>query len=128
MIELTSASVDEKPETVELFRINGKSYTAPAKPGMGIALRQMKSIRDFKRGDQMAVAEAEVQLLIDLVGEEGYEALCGFKDLTPDQYQQVIRAAMRLVMGQTEDDPDEKPKEETEDENLPEGSSNSTGS
>lgn len=95
-IELKSS--DEAVEQVELFSIDGVSYTIPNKVRANITLKMMRMIRT---DGEMA---ASAWLVEELVGEEGFNALCDYDDLTDEQFEQVLKAARLIALGETEED------------------------
>jgi hypothetical protein len=95
-VELVTTKDTTAPEMVELFSIDGKSYSIPAKPKFNIVLRYMKVVRE--EGSQAA----EAYLLEELLGEEGFEALCSYEDLTAEQFEAVKKVATKVVLGDQE--------------------------
>lgn len=83
-------------ERVEIFKLNGESYTIPRKPKVNIALRYLREVRTL--GQELAVGK----LLEDMLGIEGYNALMEYEELTAEQLQQVILVTTRIVMGSLE--------------------------
>lgn len=80
-------------ETVELFTLAGKTYTIPNKPRINVALKFLDTAKNS--GQDLAAA----YLLETLIGREGYEALMDYDDLTADQFQDVVLAAQKVVLG-----------------------------
>ena len=92
-----AAMNDEEEERVEVFTLNGTTYSAPVRPRVNVALKYMRTMR---RGNpDMAIAG----LIEDIIGAEGYEALVNYDELTPAQFQAVLMACRRLVMGEMEE-------------------------
>lgn len=99
MIQLDVAPDDApEQERVTLFAIGETEYSVPAKPRVNVALRYLRNVR------KIGPVLAESALLEDLLGEDGYEALCGFEDLTPENMQAISEAANKLALGVLEDD------------------------
>jgi len=96
MIELTRPVGDSEVEMVPLFSIDGKEYRVPAKPRVNVALKYLTNAREH--GEQMA----QMMLLEDLLGAEGYKALAEYDDLTAEQLSQVADLAAKLTLGQLE--------------------------
>lgn len=94
VIELTSGtSRPEDEERVVLFKLDGEEYTIPRKPKTNVALRYLKMART---GNADAAAG---WLLEELLGEEGFEALMNFDDLTQEQLRSVMTLAAEVTMG-----------------------------
>ena len=91
-IELNSTPETEV-EKVELFSLNGVSYSIPKKPRVNVALRYLKMARE--EGTEAASAF----LLESLVGEEAYKALMDFDDLTQETLGQIAEAAQKHTLG-----------------------------
>lgn len=100
MIELKRSAEKAEVEKVELFSIDGKVYEVPAKPPLTVALKYLTEMRTLGSGF------AEMALLERLLGEEGYTALLGFDELTPEVFGQVVDAATELALGLLEDKPE----------------------
>lgn len=83
--------------TVVLFELDGREYRVPDRPRAAVALRYLRAART---GDQ---AMASAQLLTDLLGADGFNALCDYDDLEPAQLKQIMDAAQKLVMGGMEE-------------------------
>ncbi len=97
MIELTSAGKPEQPDDeIELFSIDGVSYTIPAKPRVNVALKYLWHVRQY--GEDRAAAE----LMESLLGPKGFQALVEYDDLTPDQFGQILTIAQQHVLGALE--------------------------
>lgn len=97
----TSPVVLEAPDEVDtrrvtLFVLGGTDYTIPAKPRINVALKYLRVAR--KEGEAIAAAG----LLEDLLGAEGFEALTDWDDLTPEQFEAVIEAAVKHTLGALE--------------------------
>lgn len=84
-------------DTVVLFELDGKEFHVPAKPRAAVALRYLRAVK--QGGQQLASA----QLLTDLLGAYGFDALCDYEDLTPKQFKAILEAAQRLSIGAMED-------------------------
>lgn len=85
--------VEGETEMVELFTLEGKTYTIPNKPRINVALKFLDTAKNS--GQDLAAA----YLLETLIGREGYEALMDYDDLTADQFQDVVLAAQKVVLG-----------------------------
>lgn len=95
-IELTSTPAAEV-ESVELFSIDGASYSIPKKPRVNLALRYLKMARES------GADAASAYLLEQLVGEDAYTALMNYEDLTQETLQAIMVAAQKVTLGGLED-------------------------
>ena len=95
-VVLVTGSAPEAP-SVELFSLDGVSYTIPAKPRVNLALRYLWHAKQY--GEDRAAAE----LLESLLGAEGFEALMNYDDLTGDQFEAIMRVATKYTLGALED-------------------------
>ena len=95
-IALTTKKSAEEVEQIELFSIDGVSYTIPNKARVNVGLRYMKIMRDE------SAEAAQAWLLEEMVGTEGFEALMGYDDLTPEILEQIVSAAAKVVLGELE--------------------------
>lgn len=88
---------DAEQEKVDLFTIDGQTYSIPAKPRANIALKYLRNVRvegqDFAAG----------VMLEDLLGEEGYTALMEYDDLTMEDLNAIMMAAQKVLLGAIED-------------------------
>jgi hypothetical protein len=90
-------------ERAEAFSINGVTYSIALKPKVNTALRYMHVSR-------VQGTEAGIDYMLGvLLGEEGYEALMAFDDLTEEQLEAVIKMASQIMAGAVET-PKEKRK------------------
>lgn len=83
-------------ETVDLFELEGKVYTIPAKPRASLVLRYMKSVREH--GEEYASSE----MLEGLLGKDNYAVLESCEHLTIGDFQAIMEEAQRVVMGNVE--------------------------
>lgn len=91
----TAATLTE--DSVVLFELDGREYRVPARPRAVIALRYLRAIR--KGGTELGSA----QLLTDLLGVDGFDALCEYEDLEPGQLKAIMAAAQKLSLGAIEE-------------------------
>ena len=91
-LQLTTDTETEH-ESVELFRIDDTPYTVQRRPRVNVSLRYLKMART--QGQETAIA----YLLEAMLGEDGYEALCNYDDLTPEQFETVVKAAQDIALG-----------------------------
>lgn len=89
------APSDEPVEipTIPLFYLGDTEYRIPEKPEANVALRYLRDART--RGEDIAAAN----LLIALVGEDAFDALCDYPGLAEEQLEAVMKAAQKHVMG-----------------------------
>lgn len=90
--------VDEEAATdrVEVFSLDGETYTAPASPGSAFALQYLAFKREH--GEDAAVD----WLLRKMLGEGGYAALVGFDRLQDTQLLTVFQVCLDLALGAIE--------------------------
>lgn len=93
VIRLTPADDDTR---IPLFEANGETYTILARPQMEIGLQYLHL--SVTEGEQLATNF----LLGELLGEDGYAALRGFKGLTSKQFSQVVKIATEIALGSVE--------------------------
>lgn len=91
----TAATLDE--DTVVLFELDGREYRVPARPRAVVALRYLRAIRTG--GTEAGAA----QLLTDLLGTDGFDALCDYEDLKPEQLKAIMAAAQKMTVGSFEE-------------------------
>lgn len=96
MIELKRPTED-KAEMRDLFSIDGTTYQIPARPRMNIALRYLWHTKQY--GEERAAAE----LLEELLGRDGFEALVNYDDLTAEDFAAVMTAAQEVTLGALEE-------------------------
>lgn len=92
----TKPSSDKPVEMVELFTLNGHAYEIPNKARMNVALRFLDEAR--RNGQDQAAA----YLIEVLLGREAYEALMNYDDLSPEDFQSIVQAAVKVVLGDLE--------------------------
>jgi hypothetical protein len=87
---------DRQEERVVLFEINDRQYSIPTKVATNKALRYLHIGRTQGQ-------EAQIDFMLGvLLGEEGYEALMGFDDLTEDNLMDVVKACQKVMTGAVE--------------------------
>lgn len=92
-VELTTKPVSADVEQIELFSIDGKSYSIPNKPRVNVALRYLKLARE------QGVDAAAAYLIESLIGADGYEALMNYEDLTSEELASIVSAAQKATLG-----------------------------
>lgn len=93
MLELQTNTGQTTEDRVPLFSIDGKEYSIPAKPRPSIELKFLYLLK--QEGPEMATAI----FLSDLLGDEGFEALTNYEDLTKEQFEQVVEIAKQTALG-----------------------------
>lgn len=91
-IELSTTDAPEVEE-IELFSIDGKSYTIPNKPRLNVALKTLKLVRT--EGQDAAMA----YMMEAAIGEEAFDALTEYDDLDTETLQNIMAAAQKVVFG-----------------------------
>lgn len=87
---------DRQEERVFLFEIDDKKYSIAKSVPSNKALRYMHIGR-------IQGLEAQIDYMLGvLLGEEGYEALMGFDDLTEANLLDVIKACQKVMTGAVE--------------------------
>lgn len=94
-LRLTSEAPPEE-DLVELFEVDGVMYSVPRKPRANIALQYLEALEQL--GPQMA----NVYLLREMLGQEGYRALSTCKSLKGEHLAWVMETIHGLAMGTTE--------------------------
>jgi len=85
-----------EPERVPAFSIDGKTYCISTRPKVNKALRYLHISRT--QGPDAGIDF----MLGELLGEEGYEALMNFDQLTEEQLKDVVTIASRIMTGAVE--------------------------
>jgi|SRR5579872_5505107 len=95
-LRLSSKDKGEDVEMVTLFEIDDVKYEVPQNPSPTVGLRYLHILND--EGEQ----KAAYFILTKMLSEEGYEALMNYEQLSQDQYDFVLTAAVRIATGKTE--------------------------
>ncbi len=91
---VTKRPEDREPvERVVLFSLDDKDYTIPRKFPVNLGLRVIRTMR--KRGQEIAMAE----LLEEVIGEDAYEALVNYPDITNDDVTRLMEIVNALALG-----------------------------
>ena len=80
----------------DLFSVDGKMFQIDTKPKVNTALRYLHIART--QGSEPAID----YMLGRLLGDEAYEALMAFDDLTEENLEQVITIASKIMAGAVE--------------------------
>lgn len=94
---ITIEPKEENNETVDIFELEGETYSIPKKPRANVLLRYMREVRE--EGEE----KASSRLLESMLGEEAYEALLNCDYLTVDDFQAIMLEVQQHVMGQVEE-------------------------
>lgn len=98
VIELVSSSTpDERPVMVDLFSIDGVVYSVPASVR---ANQGLKFLWLAKTKDEQTAA---IMMLEELIGEAGFHALMNYKDLKPENLEQILNAVVKILLGAIEE-------------------------
>jgi hypothetical protein len=96
ILRLTTKEEAEPIEMVTLFEIDDTPYQVPKNPSPTVGLRYLKICK-------VEGAEAGAYFLLScMLGEQGYDALMEYDQLTQDQYDFILTAAVRIATGKTE--------------------------
>lgn len=96
VLRLSSEDPGEEQKLEDLFEIDGQMYQVWTNPSPTIGLRFLKIART--QGELAAG-----QYLIEaLIGEDGYDALSNYEQLTDDQIEFVMKVCRRYALGETE--------------------------
>ncbi len=97
MIDLVTTP-EAEIEQVPIFSIDGKVFTISAKPRANVGLKYLRDIRD---ADPIV---AKANMMVAMMGEEAYNALCDFDGLTPDQLSAIENEITEKALGAVEKD------------------------
>lgn len=87
-------SKNEKQDRIVLFTIDDQEFTVPAKPGMKVAL---KFLNQMKKSDNEMFGM--LQLLQDMLGDDQYEKLLNYDELTDDLVGKIAEQCVTLALG-----------------------------
>jgi len=96
VLKLSTKAEAPEVEMIPLFVIDDVEYKVPVEPSPRIGLRYLHILSTD--GEE----KAAYYMLTKMLGEEGYEALMNYEQLTQDQYDFVLTAAIRIATGKTE--------------------------
>jgi hypothetical protein len=91
---VTRKELDE--DRVPVFSIDDVEYTVPARPRPNISLKFMRNLHDHD--EQYAMAA----LMEDMLGKDGWNALCEFDGLTEEELTDIMDLIQELAMGGSE--------------------------
>lgn len=98
VVELFSSEA-AGPDLVEVFRLDGKSYHIDRSMGAGAALRMLKAMKTD--GENAALGS----FLVEVLGDEAFDALANFPGMTVLQMAQVMQVCVTALMGDAETGP-----------------------
>jgi len=94
VLDLDAEDLEEgEPDFVEIFRLGGKSYYIDRNIGAGAALRMLKTINTS--GENAAVGA----MLMELLGEEAFDALANHRGIKPQHLAQVLLSCQKAILG-----------------------------
>lgn len=91
-----SGSESGEDDRIVIFHLNGVDYSIPKNPRIGLGLRFANDRRTY--GADVAV----MNLLKSMLGDEGFEALISYEDLTASDLETVTEICSRTAMGKLE--------------------------
>lgn len=90
-------SVPDTPvEMVDLFEVDGVMYQVPRKPSASIGLRYLEAV------EAVGPQAANLFILREMLGPDGYVALSTCKTLDTDQLEWVVETIQGLALGTVE--------------------------
>ena len=92
----TLTDTERETARADLFAIDGKMFSIDTKPKVNTALRYLHIART--QGSEPAID----YMLGRLLGDDAYEALMSFDDLTEENLEQVITIASKIMTGAVE--------------------------
>lgn len=98
-IKLPSAKDPADVEMVDLFELDGDVYQIPKNPSAGVALEYL----DIATSE--GPEKATKWLLLEAIGEEGYDALRNHPNLPAETLEQIITAVKDHYLGGREQGP-----------------------
>lgn len=96
ILRLKTAPKGAKRKRETLFYIDDVEYSVEVHPSPARSLKYLKLMRD--EGADIATQ----YMLENLLGTEGYQALMEYEDLTDEQFEQVVTAASKIMLGSFE--------------------------
>jgi hypothetical protein len=91
---VTKTAAERGPEErVVLFSLDDQEFTIPRKFPVNLGLKVIRTMR--KRGEAIAMAE----LLEEVIGEDAYEALVNYPDITNDDIARLMQIVNDLALG-----------------------------
>jgi hypothetical protein len=96
ILRLKTAPKGAKRKREPLFYIDDTEYSVEVHPSPARSLKYLKMLRD--EGADIATQ----YMLESLLGDEGYQALMEYEDLTEEQFEQVVTAASKIMLGSFE--------------------------
>lgn len=91
-----SSTPETAPEMVDLFEIDDVMYQVPRKPSASVALKYLDAV------ETVGQAAANLYVLREMLGKDGYEALSNCKTLEDEQLEWVATTVIGLVVGTVE--------------------------
>jgi hypothetical protein len=91
-----SSTPDSPPEMVDLFEIDGIMYQVPREPSASIGLQYLDAV------ETLGAQAANLFILREMLGPDGYMALSTCKTLKEPQLAWVVQTIHDLAMGTVE--------------------------
>lgn len=83
---------EQDVEMIHAFTLDGTEYFMPKVVPYSLA------VKSFDLAAREGEAKAIAYQLVTLLGETGYQALIGFRDIDPEQFKQVADLANAVIM------------------------------
>lgn len=91
-----SSTPDAPVEMVDLFEVDGVMYQVPRHPSASVSLQYLDVI------EQYGEAAANMYILRETLGPEGYKALSNCKTLQGEHLEWLVQTIQGLVLGTVE--------------------------
>jgi len=99
VLVLSSEDAPAEPDLVEVFRLDGKPYHIDRNIGAGVALRLLKAMKN--EGENAALGG----FLVEVLGDEAFDAFASFPGVTVTQMAQVMQTCVTALMGDAKTGP-----------------------
>lgn len=98
VIDLGSTEVkgNAKVETVDIFKLNGKTYSAPKKSSAGLSLKYLE--KQAEEGPDAAV----YFMFVELLGKEAYDALKNHPTLEKKDLDAIMAVVEKIALADEE--------------------------
>lgn len=87
---------NEKVETVDIFELDDKIYSVPAKVSAGVSLNYLR--KQVEEGPDAAI----YYIMVTLLGQEAYDALANHPTLEKDDLDKVMTAVEKHALADEE--------------------------
>lgn len=92
----SKANGNKKTETVEIFELDDKIYSVPAKVSAGVSLNYLR--KQVEEGPDAAI----YYIMTTLLGEEAFDALASHPDLSKGDLDKVMAAVEKHALSDEE--------------------------